>query len=33
MKYGIMGAVVPLLMKKTSFAYLDKAASGIAGLP
>ena len=29
MKYGIMGAVVPMLMKKTSFVFLDKAVPGI----
>ena len=29
MKYGIMGAMVPLLVKKPAYAYLDQAVAGI----
>ena len=29
MKYGIIGAAVPLLVKKPAYAYLDKKAPGI----
>ena len=30
MKYGIMGAAVPVLVKKPAYAYLDKAIPGIS---
>lgn len=30
MKYGIMGAAVPLLVKKPAYAYLDRAIPGIS---
>lgn len=30
MKYGIMGAAVPLMVKKPAYAYLDKNAPGIS---